>query len=47
LSRSDRGREMGQTARVNARKKYCSKDVIPRYEDYYRKIIAGVAAAHA
>lgn len=47
LSRSDRGREMGQIARVNARKKYCSKDVIPRYEDYYRKIIAGVAAAHA
>jgi L-malate glycosyltransferase len=40
LSRADRGREMGQTARVNAKKKYCSNDVIPQYEDYYRKVLA-------
>src|SRR6202162_84700 len=29
LSRPDRGRAMGQTARINARKKYCANDVIP------------------
>ncbi len=29
LSRSDRGREMGQHARVNAKRKYCASDVIP------------------
>jgi N-acetyl-alpha-D-glucosaminyl L-malate synthase BshA len=39
LSRPDRGRAMGQTARVNARKKYCANDVIPQYEAYYRKVI--------
>ena len=39
----DRGRAMGKTARVNAKKKYCANDVIPMYEAYYRKIIDGVA----
>ena len=39
LSRPDRGREMGKRARVNARKKYCSNDVIPIYEAYYRSVI--------
>jgi N-acetyl-alpha-D-glucosaminyl L-malate synthase BshA len=39
LSRPDRGRAMGQTARVNARKKYCANDVIPQYEAYYRQVI--------
>jgi N-acetyl-alpha-D-glucosaminyl L-malate synthase BshA len=39
LSLPDRGRAMGQMARVNARKKYCSKDVIPMYEAYYRQVI--------
>jgi N-acetyl-alpha-D-glucosaminyl L-malate synthase BshA len=39
LSRADRGREMGQRARVNARKKYCANDVIPLYEAYYRRIL--------
>jgi glycosyltransferase involved in cell wall biosynthesis len=39
LSLPDRGRAMGQMARVNARKKYCSKDVIPMYEAYYRRVI--------
>jgi N-acetyl-alpha-D-glucosaminyl L-malate synthase BshA len=42
LSRADRGREMGKTARVNARKKYCSKDVIPKYEEYYTQVLAAV-----
>src|SRR6185437_4164784 len=32
LSRADRGREMGKQARINARKKFCSNDVIPLYE---------------
>ena len=39
LSRADRGREMGQRARVNARKKYCANDVIPLYEAYYRRVL--------
>jgi L-malate glycosyltransferase len=39
LSRADRGREMGKIARINAKKKYCSKDVIPAYENYYRRIL--------
>jgi N-acetyl-alpha-D-glucosaminyl L-malate synthase BshA len=47
LSRQDRGRAMGQTARINARKKYCAKDVIPLYEEYYRQVIGAVAATHA
>jgi len=40
LSRADRGREMGQTARIHARKKYCANDIIPVYEHYYRQILA-------
>ena len=47
LSRSDRGRAMGQTARINARKKYCANDVIPLYEAYYRQVIGAVATIHA
>jgi len=46
LSRADRGREMGQLARVNARKKFCANDVIPQYEEYYKQVLAaGTAAA--
>jgi N-acetyl-alpha-D-glucosaminyl L-malate synthase BshA len=40
LSRADRGREMGKMARLNAKKKFCSNDVIPAYEDYYRRVLA-------
>jgi len=47
LSRQDRGRAMGQTARISARKKYCANDVIPLYEEYYRQVIGAVAATHA
>jgi N-acetyl-alpha-D-glucosaminyl L-malate synthase BshA len=47
LSRQDRGRSMGQTARINARKKYCANDVIPLYEEYYRQVIGTVATTHA
>lgn len=45
LSRADRGREMGKQARINARKKFCSNDVIPLYEAYYQKILAASFAA--
>jgi L-malate glycosyltransferase len=48
LTRPDRGRSMGQQARVNARRKYCSNDVIPQYEAYYMKVLsARGSAAHA
>jgi L-malate glycosyltransferase len=39
LTRSDRGRAMGKLARVNAKARYCSNDVIPQYEAYYRKVL--------
>jgi hypothetical protein len=40
LTRPDRGRSMGVQARASARRKYCSKDVIPRYEAYYEKVLS-------
>jgi N-acetyl-alpha-D-glucosaminyl L-malate synthase BshA len=39
LSPPERAREMGQKARVNARKRYCSNDIIPLYEAYYRSVL--------
>jgi len=39
LSRADRGREMGQRARSDARKKFCANDVIPMYERYYERVL--------
>src|SRR5208282_3068449 len=39
LMRADRGREMGILARINARKNYCANDVIPHYEEYYRRVL--------
>ena len=47
LSRPDRGREMGQVARVNARKKFCSNDVIPLYEAYYHRVLEAPASGQA
>lgn len=47
LSRADRGREMGQRARVNAKKKFCANDVIPVYEAYYRRVLEQSSAARA
>jgi N-acetyl-alpha-D-glucosaminyl L-malate synthase BshA len=47
LSRADRGRSMGQQARINARRKYCANDVIPLYEAYYRKVLEASTAARA
>jgi len=48
LTLPDRGRGMGQQARINARRKYCSNDVIPQYEAYYQKVLnASGAAARA
>jgi N-acetyl-alpha-D-glucosaminyl L-malate synthase BshA len=40
LTRPDRGRAMGKLARVNAKARYCSNDVIPQYEAYYRQVLA-------
>jgi len=40
LSRADRGREIGQLARKNARRKFCANDVIPMYERYYEQVLA-------
>ena len=45
LSRPDRGRAMGQQARINARKRYCSNDVIPLYEAYYERVLHSTGAA--
>jgi N-acetyl-alpha-D-glucosaminyl L-malate synthase BshA len=39
LAAPERAREMGKKARVNARRRYCSNDVIPRYEAYYRRVL--------
>jgi L-malate glycosyltransferase len=49
LTRPDRGRAMGKQARINARSKYCSNDVIPQYEAYYTKVLnaSGKAATSA
>ena len=47
LSRADRGREMGQQARRDAKKNYCANDVIPHYEAYYRQVLETPAAARA
>ena len=45
LTRADRGRSMGQQARIDARKRYCSNDVIPQYEEYYRKVLGSAHSA--
>ena len=45
LSRPDRGRLMGETARANARRKYCSNDIIPLYEAFYARILNSTGAA--
>lgn len=47
LSRADHGRAMGEQARIDARKKFCSNDVIPLYEAYYRRVLESSAAARA
>ena len=45
LSRADRGREMGRRAREDARRRFCAEDIIPQYEDYYRRVLE--TAVHA
>jgi len=45
LTRPDRGRMMGEMARVNARRRYCSNDIIPLYEAYYEKVLNSVRSA--
>jgi L-malate glycosyltransferase len=44
LSRPDHGRAMGEMSRVNARRRYCSNDIIPRYEAFYEKILSAANA---
>ncbi len=44
LSLPDRGRAMGQMARKNARRRYCSNDIIPKYEAYYERILNSAGA---
>jgi len=44
LARPDHGRAMGEMARVNARRRYCSNDIIPRYEAYYEKVLNSAGA---
>jgi hypothetical protein len=43
-SAASRGREMGQRARLNAKKKYCANDVIPQYERYYQRVLEAATA---
>jgi N-acetyl-alpha-D-glucosaminyl L-malate synthase BshA len=45
LTRPDRGRMMGEMARANARRKYCSNDIIPLYEQYYERVLNATGAA--
>ncbi len=45
LSRPDCGRAMGRQARVDARKRYCANDVIPKYEEYYEKVLNSTRVA--
>jgi N-acetyl-alpha-D-glucosaminyl L-malate synthase BshA len=45
LTRPDRGRSLGKQARINARHRYCSNDVIPMYEAYYQKVLSAAGAA--
>jgi N-acetyl-alpha-D-glucosaminyl L-malate synthase BshA len=47
LSRADRGREMGQLARKNAKSRFCANDVIPQYERYYQRVLSETRAASA
>jgi N-acetyl-alpha-D-glucosaminyl L-malate synthase BshA len=44
LTRPDRGRAMGRQARINARKRYCSNDVIPQYEAYYSRVLGSAGS---
>ncbi len=37
---SGQHKEMGQIARINARKKFCPNNVIPIYEAYYKRILS-------
>ncbi len=45
LTRPDRGRAMGEMARANARRRYCSNDIVPMYEAYYEKVLRSTANA--
>ncbi len=44
LSRADRGREMGKKAREDAAWEFCASKIIPLYEAYYKKVLAGEAS---
>jgi N-acetyl-alpha-D-glucosaminyl L-malate synthase BshA len=40
LSSDSRRREMGLRARAKARAQFCSTEIIPLYEQYYRKVLS-------
>ena len=39
-SRPARAREIAKTARLRPKKKFCANDVIPAYENYYKRILS-------
>jgi L-malate glycosyltransferase len=41
LATDSNRREMGERARKKARSKFCSTEIIPLYENYYRRVIEG------
>jgi glycosyltransferase involved in cell wall biosynthesis len=45
LSDESRLRAMGKEARRRARARFCSNNIIPQYEEYYRCILAGSTSA--
>lgn len=47
LTRPERGRSMGQQARINAKKRFCSNDIVPLYEAYYERVLGATSAAGA
>ena len=42
LQDEKRLRVMGETARFEAHTRFCASEIIPRYEDYYRRILERV-----
>jgi N-acetyl-alpha-D-glucosaminyl L-malate synthase BshA len=47
LGNQDRRNEMGKRARETARARFCSELIIPRYEQYYRKILGSTQTKSA
>jgi len=45
LSRPDRGRKWAKIARIRSKKNYCANDVIPAYENYYKRVSRRILTA--